>query len=556
MPEHKPPPLKNIPIAEPGAANTTARDGKRTEDSFDDSFNFNFNEHVLLTPPPQSGSFNPIDALSLTSSPVRVPLETSQAAHQNHHAYQQNAQHRATLSTLSGQDPVNLFNGLSIRTDMGPPPRRSGSAHSFESETRLRSSASTSSLPRRAPSVRAALQHSAAGSISPGSVISSPMIAAVLDITPLPSPTMGAFEIWKNVVRTRSRGSSTSSRTTDLPPALYPPSSFSPSSPRKKGYAGLTHISSLSSASDDLNYLTDDTRERTRSVSEYVPEALAIPKPRNVAVSTSGPPPAPPVQPSLQREEYLGVQRGIVTPTVSSPPSDPFTTMEMTHEDEPAPKRQKLEILTAANINTGQLRKYEALRELGHGTFSKVFLAVRQVHDRKDTVDYSKDSVNMAGVRARSQRLVAIKIVEHGPAGGADAERIAVSLKREVDLLKAIKHPSVVHLKAFGTDPDARALLVMNYCPGGDLFEVASTKLQILTPSLVRRIFAELVSAVRYLHQKYIVHRDIKLESRWQISFAHFMRTNCYRRALEYSDTSPSRRTGLADARPGCRDTD
>jgi protein-serine/threonine kinase len=142
-------------------------------------------------------------------------------------------------------------------------------------------------------------------------------------------------------------------------------------------------------------------------------------------------------------------------------------------------------------------------------------LAVRKVQDRKDSVDYRKDSINMAGVRARSRRLVAVKVVEHGPAGGADAERIEIGLKREVELLKAVQHPSLVHLKAYGSDGLSRALLVMNYCPGGDLFEVASKHLEVLTPRLVRRVFSELVSAVRYMHQKFMVHRDIKLESEY-----------------------------------------
>lgn len=493
-------------------------------------------EYSLLTPPSQTIPTNPFDSGSNRHASSETPSILSQALRENQIATKQNNSNFGLgheTMTMRTSDPSNMINGLHIRTDVKLP-RRSGSTTSIDSEGRLRTSASAASLPHRIPSVRAAL-HSTAGSLSPGSAISSPQIAAMLDITPLPSPTIAPFESWRTLSKTRSRGSSTSSKS-DMPLTTHLPRSYSPSSPRRKLYSGLTHPPGGSTTSDGARVSLDENRERTRSISEYVPESMPVAKPRNVTVSGSGPTyENDQSQASMHREEFLGAQRGLLSSLDESNPSVTATDgFEKTHEDEPATKRPKLEVFTARSITTGQTRQYEAIRQLGQGTFSTVYLAVRQIHDRKDSVDYRQDSVNLAGIRARSKRMAAVKVVAHGPAGGADAERIEISLKREVELLKSVQHPSLVHLKAFGNDGNARALLVMNYCPGGDLFEVASTKLEVLTPPLVRRIFAELVSAVRYLHQKFIVHRDIKLESK--LTFPYYPMNAYHNRCtLEYT---------------------
>ena len=156
-------------------------------------------------------------------------------------------------------------------------------------------------------------------------------------------------------------------------------------------------------------------------------------------------------------------------------------------------------------MKTGELKKWSAIRQLGKGTFSTVMLATSEdIYDPNNNLRTEEE--------LSPKSLVAVKICEHGPAGGADEKKIESSLKRELDILKAIHHPSLVHLKAVSI-LEKRAFLVLNYSPGGDLFELASLQLDLLVPSLIRRIFAELVAAVRYLHSQYIVHRDIKLES-------------------------------------------
>lgn len=153
-------------------------------------------------------------------------------------------------------------------------------------------------------------------------------------------------------------------------------------------------------------------------------------------------------------------------------------------------------------VKTGEVRRWTAVRQLGTGNFSTVMLATREAH-----------SAGKPEAELNTKHLVAVKICGHGPVGGADEERIKSGLKRELEILKAIDHPNLVHLKAENV-LEKRTLMVLTYCPGGDLFELASFKLEVLVPSLVRRVFAELVAAVRYLHEKYIVHRDIKLESK------------------------------------------
>lgn len=397
-----------------------------------------------------------------------------------------------------------------------------------ENDPFLNQSLSPGSIPRRTPSLRAMLATSAPNEgLSPAS-ISSPQLVAMGDITPLPSP-IGGMTSWRHrrgsqsLSRTSSamsrNGSSLSLRLSDSSQMLGPAESRS-----RKQYPALGKATAEISpeAPDKGPQETAHKHARNRSLSEYVPPGRSVPiKPRPIAVSGAGLPQGMTSSVStdskttnLHREEYLAIQRGIALPTVR-PPTPPRSRgneagdVESVILQSPLPDASE-EIYSVRSIRTDQPRKYRKLRQLGQGTFSQVSLAVRMENRESSEVH---DGPVVDGLAPAAQKLVAVKIIEFGPAGGADEERLEVSLKREVEILKSVNHPSLVQLKAFGSD-GKRALLVLDYCPGGDLFDVAASGVKPMSAALIRRIFAELVDAVRYLHGNYIVHRDIKLESK------------------------------------------
>ncbi|PYI07671.1 kinase-like protein [Aspergillus sclerotiicarbonarius CBS 121057] len=437
--------------------------------------------------------------------------------------YPSGPMHDATVHQSFPHHPVP---SLHIRTDLSntsqmSPPR--------EPDSFVHHSISSSSLPRRTPSLRGlfAGPPTSGGSLSPASLISSPQLMAMGDITPLPSP-IGGMSPWKLPRRNSqslSRTPSTASRSGSSLGLRLSDSSqmFGPceSRPRSKQYMIPDKLSETPIESPTKPHQGSGSKHaRNRSLSEYVPPGRAVAvKPRPIAVSGTGVPSGITSSSStdssnnLHREEYLAIHRGIALPTIR-PPTPPRSSRSGCDDSDNEPVISPLangpdEIYSVRSVRTQQRRKYRKLRQLGHGTFSQVCLAARI--ERRESDD-NGTIASLQDVSLATQKLVAVKIIEYGPAGGADEERLEVSLKREVEILKSVNHPSLVQLKAFGSD-EKRALLVLDYCPGGDLFDVASSSPRPMSPQAIRRIFAELVTAVRYLHANFIVHRDIKLEN-------------------------------------------
>ena len=104
---------------------------------------------------------------------------------------------------------------------------------------------------------------------------------------------------------------------------------------------------------------------------------------------------------------------------------------------------------------------------------------------------------------------VAIKMIRREVLG-SNPSRLP-KIYREISILRGLSHPNIVRLHEM-VETDRHIGIIMEYASGGELFEYILNN-RYLRDNSARRLFAQLVSGVGYLHKKGIVHRDLKLEN-------------------------------------------
>ncbi|XP_060110773.1 serine/threonine-protein kinase MARK2 isoform X8 [Heteronotia binoei] len=156
-------------------------------------------------------------------------------------------------------------------------------------------------------------------------------------------------------------------------------------------------------------------------------------------------------------------------------------------ESKPSTKSNMLRGRTSATSADEQphIGNYRLLKTIGKGNFAKVKLA-RHVLTGKE---------------------VAVKIIDKTQLNSSSLQK----LFREVRIMKVLNHPNIVKLFEV-IETEKTLYLVMEYASGGEVFDylVAHGRMK---EKEARAKFRQIVSAVQYCHQKFIVHRDLKAEN-------------------------------------------
>ena len=126
---------------------------------------------------------------------------------------------------------------------------------------------------------------------------------------------------------------------------------------------------------------------------------------------------------------------------------------------------------------------YKKINNLGSGSYGLVYKAKNIIMDN----------------------IVAIKVIEKVQENMIDD----LEIKNEINILKSLSHPNIVKIYEF-FDTTIYYYIVTEYCKKGELFSYIKN---VYNEKQLSVLFYQVFSGLVYLHEKKILHRDLKLEN-------------------------------------------
>ncbi|XP_034962043.2 serine/threonine-protein kinase Nek4 isoform X3 [Zootoca vivipara] len=132
--------------------------------------------------------------------------------------------------------------------------------------------------------------------------------------------------------------------------------------------------------------------------------------------------------------------------------------------------------------------EYAFVRPVGKGSYGEVSL----VRHRQDNKQYVIKRLNLKHASSRERK----------------------SAEQEAQLLSQLKHPNIVTYRESWEGEDGLLYIVMGFCEGGDLYhKLKEQKGKLLPESQVVEWFVQIAMALQYLHERHILHRDLKTQN-------------------------------------------
>ncbi|MFH4976084.1 hypothetical protein AB6A40_002793 [Gnathostoma spinigerum] len=107
-------------------------------------------------------------------------------------------------------------------------------------------------------------------------------------------------------------------------------------------------------------------------------------------------------------------------------------------------------------------------------------------------------------------RNIAVKIIDVNALPEAISQKF---LPRELYITKMARHPHISKALMIKTPIPSKIIIASEYCPNGTLLNLILKEKRIPEYPHAARLFRQLTEAVHYLHQHFVVHRDIKAEN-------------------------------------------